>query len=455
MDRSPSACPKPRARAVGVTLLSLVVVVLTWSEADAATRRVPQDFATIQAAIVAAQDGDTVLVAPGTYFENINFLGKAIEVRSSGGPQVTNIDGALTDVVVQIVSHETTASVLSGFTLTRGLGGAIRMGYQSSATVSGNVLQGNHVCSGAGAIEVLSGGSPVIRDNVIRANKCDPGAGGFGIAIFSGADSSPQILGNLISGHMGGGIFMFSGGTATIQGNTITGNGRAPYGEGGGIAMVNFSNVAIINNLIVGNSAGRGGGISWLVPSGTRGPLIVNNTIAANDSAQGSGLFADGFDVQTLVVNNIIVAEAGQSAIFCGDFNDTNPPIFNFNDVYSASGARYAGICTDQTGFNGNISADPIFVNPSAGDFHLKAHSPAISAGTNSAPNLPVTDKDGGPRVIGGVVDMGAYEYPAVSTPIPTLSERGLISLTTLLALVGILTLAQRRKQDHAEKDRI
>jgi polygalacturonase len=77
---------KPQARPVSVTLLSLIVVVLTWGKADAATRRVPQDFAAIQTAIVAAQDGDTVLVAPGTYFENINFIGKAIEVRSSGGP---------------------------------------------------------------------------------------------------------------------------------------------------------------------------------------------------------------------------------------------------------------------------------------------------------------------------------------------------------------------------------
>jgi hypothetical protein len=129
-----------------------------------------------------------------------------------------------------------------------------------------------------------------------------------------------------------------------------------------------------------------------------------------------------------------------------------NPPILQFNDVFAPSGVPYGGTCTDQTGLNGNISADPIFVNPSAGDFHLQAASPAMNAGTNSAPNLPVTDKDGRPRIIDGVVDMGAFEFPTASTPIPTLSERGLISLSTLLAVVGIVMLIPRRKRDQAEK---
>jgi parallel beta-helix repeat protein len=421
---------------------------------------VPEDFATIQSAIVAAQNGDVVLVAPGTYFENINFLGKAIEVKSEGGPATTIIDGGLVDVVVTITSQETTSSVLSGFTVTRGLGGAIRTGYESSPTISGNVVTGNRVCGGAGiaAIWIANGGSPVVKDNWISSNRCDPGVGGAGIAILSSsATSGPQILRNVISNHFESGIYILGGGIGTIQGNTIKENGSAFQSDGGGISIGNFSDVNIINNVIVGNTARRGGGISWLVPSGTRGPLLINNTIADNDSAQGSGIFADGFDAQALIVNNIIVAKTGQSAVFCGDFNDLNSPIFKFNDVYSSSDTRYAGICADQTGLNGNISPDPIFVNPSVGDFHLQAGSPAINAGTNSAPNLPVTDKDGRPRVMGGVVDMGAFEFEfsAPSTPIPTVGEWGLISLATLLALFGVVTVALRSKRDRRENFRI
>ena len=53
-------------------------------------------------------------------------------------------------------------------------------------------------------------------------------------------------------------------------------------------------------------------------------------------------------------------------------------------------------------------NVDPLFVNAPVGDFHLQALSPVINVGDNSAPALPATDKDGSPRIIGGVVDLGA-----------------------------------------------
>ena len=143
----------------------------------------------------------------------------------------------------------------------------------------------------------------------------------------------------------------------------------------------------------------------------------MNNTIADNTSAVGSGIFADGFDAQTLLVNNIIVATSVQAAVFCGGLNDSNPPIFQFNDVFAPSGTRYGGICADQTGLSGNISADPLFVNAAGGDYHLRAASPAVDAGTNSAPGLLAADIDGDARILDGdgnglgVVDMGADEF--------------------------------------------
>ena len=71
------------------------------------TIHVPADQSTIQAAINAAKNGDTVLVAPGTYIENINFNGKAITVTSSGGPSVTIIDGRAKASVVTFNTGET------------------------------------------------------------------------------------------------------------------------------------------------------------------------------------------------------------------------------------------------------------------------------------------------------------------------------------------------------------
>jgi parallel beta-helix repeat protein len=420
--------------------------------AEAATIRVPADQASIQSAIAAAAPGDTVVVSAGVYAENIGFLGKPITVMSESGPDVTIIDGRQHDSVATFIAGEGPASILSGFTLRNGRsgfdtpgfgdGGGIRIS-SASPTIRDNVISGNRACAGVGVS--VRFGSPLIQRNVITANQqdgCSGGVGGGGIALVGNATA--QILDNTISDNVmlsasGGGISLFAAGTPTIRGNIIAGNmatGTSPCAKGGGIALVNVSDAVIAGNLIVGNSAACGGGLYWLVPSGARGPRLVNNTIADNDAATGSGVFADGFDAQAVLVNNIIVALPGQTAVYCGNFNDANAPIFRSNDIWSPGAAAYGGICAEQTGISGNISADPLFVDAAAGDYHLQSASPAIDAGDRFAPNLPTTDVDGEPRALDGgsgqaAVDMGADEFSiadlvaiSVSDP-PTSAELG------------------------------
>src|SRR5262249_30583777 len=105
------------------------------------TINVPADQPTIQAGIQAAANGDTVLVAPGTYRENVNFLGKLITVQSSGGPAVTIIDGGRAGSVVTFENGESTSAVLKGFTIENGnapsQGGGISIS-SASPTITGN-----------------------------------------------------------------------------------------------------------------------------------------------------------------------------------------------------------------------------------------------------------------------------------------------------------------------------
>jgi len=185
---------------------------------------------------------------------------------------------------------------------------------------------------------------------------------------------------------------------------------------------VNESNALITQNLIVGNTASTGGGVYWLVPFGARGPFLVNNTIYANSASQGSGVLADGFDSQSQLVNNIIVASPGQAAVTCSAYV-SSVPIFRNNDVVPTSGSPYGGTCGNPTGSNGNISIDPLFINVGTGDYHLQTNSPAIDAGT--AEGAPVADFGGVSRPQDGdgngaaVIDMGAFESPTVDSTNP------------------------------------
>src|SRR5258705_517995 len=237
-----------------------------------------------------------------------------------------------------------------------------------------------------------------------------------GKAIIVTSEAGPS--GTIIDGGAGGAVVTFNTGEgrgAVISGFTIT-NGGGFSGSG-----VVESDALIVQNLIVGNGAGEGGGIYWLVPSGARGPRLVNNTMVDNQATvagQGSAVFADGFDVNAVLVNNILVAPAGQTALHCGNFNDPNPPAIQFNDVFTPRGPACGGICTNQTGTNGNLSADPAFVAQQGNDFHTKPGSPVIDAGDSTVADLPAMDFDnnGNARVLDGngdgvgLVDMGVYE---------------------------------------------
>jgi parallel beta-helix repeat protein len=415
----------------------LCIFLLTLASAAATIINVPADQPTIQAAINVAVNGDTVLVAPGTYLENISFLGKAITVTSAKGPKLTIIDGQQKNSVVIFENKETLTSVLNGFTIQNGnattlvSGGGISMPFSSSATITGNIITGNQGCTGGGIY--ADGGSPVVKGNVIEKNVANCG-GGSGGGIELDATYGPQIIGNVIQGNTspgGGGAGIALEGLfqpAVIQNNIIRNN--QAHMQGGGLYAFNSDYALVIQNLVIDNTAVEGAGADWSVPMNEQGPTMVNNTFSGNKIipnngncstclSQGSAVFLNGFYSNSILDNNLFIAEPGQSALYCSSEYSSTPPVTMNNDAYSLGGTGFGLACSGSTGTSGNISVDPLFVGTS--NFRLKGGSPAIDAGDNSAPDLPSTDLAGNPRIINGndlptaIIDMGAYEFVPVT----------------------------------------
>ena len=398
---------------------------------------VPDDQPTIQAAINASTNEDTIFVRPGVYFENIKFLGKSVSVVSEKGFAVTTIDGRQRDSVVTYNGGE--RGMLGGFTIRNGRsgfdtpgfgdGGGIRMANGARPTIVQNFITGNRACSGVGVSASFS--SPHILENLITENLqfgCSGGVGGAGISIIGdeGQFLFTQIVGNTISDNSlssasGAGISLFAAGDVEVRGNIITANeatGLSPCTQGGGIWIVNSSGAKIVQNLITGNSAGCGGGVYWAIPDENPGPKLFNNTIVDNHAPLGAGIYASGDNRQVAVTNNIIAETDSQTALYCTNLRGIVIPLISFNNVFAPHGTPYGGQCNDHTGTNANISADPVFVNPTIQDYRLQAISSSIDVGDNfaSGPFYGV-DIEGQPRFLDGngdghvVIDIGAYEF--------------------------------------------
>ena len=247
----------------------------------AATIHVPADKPTIQAGIDAAADGDTVLVAKGTYKENIDFQGKAITVISADGPAATIIQGDLTHPVVFFHNNETRKSVINGFTIKDGgfpgfgyTGGGGVAALDAYPSILNNIITDNQ-CHG---VDSESAG-PLVQGNTIANTTASPNGycsfNGSALLLGGGVSQSPPVvIGNVIANNTqgnsydGGAFLLWDAEGSVIESNIIYGN--ATTGEGGALASYNTVAITFAQNLVYGNSAGyNSGGISILSPEDT------------------------------------------------------------------------------------------------------------------------------------------------------------------------------------------
>jgi hypothetical protein len=308
---------------------------------------VPQEYLTIQSAINAAHNSDTVLVSEGTYYENIKYKGKGIVVTSryfitKDWQTVMNtiIDGSTcvnkdTASTVQFINNEDSTAVLDGFTITGGTG-TKHIGIQKPQ-------------EGAGIY--LDGSSAIIRNNVIRNNIItpQPGAnngGGGGISSYFG---NPTIYNNIIAsntaGYAGGIVLNWSKGKIRnniIYYNTATGQ----YGAGGIMTAQVPQNGGIVeNNTIVGNIATTSiaGGISIEISDATTIPVVKNNIVWGNRQATGGQIdnpqYITGYNVVENYSSGTNISVYPQILESSFQLSDTSPcidagdPSSAYNDI--------------------------------------------------------------------------------------------------------------------------
>ncbi|MBT3241970.1 MAG: T9SS type A sorting domain-containing protein [Bacteroidetes bacterium] len=325
------------------------ILVFTSIYCTAKVLEVPGDFQSISEAIAAASNLDTILVAQGTYYENLNFSGKDIVMASHyiftkdlrdientiiDGSSPTNPDSASCLI---LCSGESRTAVIEGFTITNGSGSDwIDPQFPSYTWHSGGGI-------------LIYQSSPTIRNNIIIGNHCDDDTG--------------------VSGASGGGILTY-GGNPIITKNKIQYN-SARYGAG---IVIDYSGCVIKNNIISNNKGPKiyGGAAFWTIGNGSSPAIIENNTIINNETTLSGGAFYI-WSSQLIARNNIIWGNK--------QGNENTIHLFEGGAIdisYSIVEGGYEG--------TGNMDIDPEFSGPM---LELTPGSPCVDAGN---PGLEYND---------------------------------------------------------------
>jgi len=398
---------------------------------QAGTLNVPGDSPTIQGAIVMAANGDTILVAPGTYVETIDLLGKQLVVEGTGGAAVTTIDGNAGGSTVSVHTDEPAGTAIRGFTITGGTGqtvevpgfqgepfffpggGGVHVGPTAHLELTDCVITGNTVTGpfSMGAGVLLTGGTLAMSGCTLSGNTSERGAAitliGYAHTLTASdctlSGNTSTLLGAIYSAHGTGtftdcaitdntgiGVSLFGYQThfsrCVIRGNT--GWGLISYGEVG---------ADVIGCAFLGNGLGGAKCNEGLVFGS--GDLVQDCVFAGGDGLDVSqNLFAD---IANCTFDDTTITATGTQMTIKNSIGRGTTTI----NGYSSLVVTYSDVVGFGSG-TGNIDADPLWVDAGNGDYGLLPASPCIDTGDPSSP----LDPDGTRADMGAVPFENAFD---------------------------------------------
>ena len=379
----------------------------------------PADFNNIQAAIDDANDGDVVIVQPGTYTgpgnRDIDFKGKAITVRSTDPNGQDTVASTIIDCNgTEEESHrgfyfhsgESRDSVLEGLTIINGLdgtGAGILCISGASPTIRNNIIRNNRILydsDGGAGIACFYGASPLIQNNEIRDNHCEPGGGGGGIRCYQAG--SPVIKNNFIfrnSASQGGGICVdFCSSTisdCTFHANMAAGMGGGILIDGDptianctfrgnsaeeGAGMYHYrGNTALTSCSFIGNSAKYRGGAIY---SARDNHLTLRTCLFTGNKAgnMGGAIYGHGYSgpSESILINCTFAGNLAPNgkALACDSYLQMYPSVIaaantilwdGGGEIWNNDSSTITITHSDITGAwlgSGNINSDPCFADP-------------------------------------------------------------------------------------------